>query len=162
MWDYLQTPSHCRHWDKSILSVIASGVLDKLSHLYRPLHATHLTLTFDNKCPNMFSASDLDLWTWPSIHAKPGSRSAPGLNIKVIGQTLKARECTQMDRRRDEWALPVHYLLVSRSIMSNIKGDLDRENSLTVTPKSGEVELHIAPRLAAPNIASIASTQFGK
>ena len=32
----------------------------------------------------------------------------------------------------------------------------------TVTPKSGEVELQIAPTLAAASIASTASTQFGK
>ena len=32
---------------------------------------------------------------------------------------------------------------------------------LTTTPKSGDVELHTAPRLAAANIAITASEQFG-
>ena len=33
---------------------------------------------------------------------------------------------------------------------------------LTETPKSGDVELQIAPILAVANIASIANEQFGK
>ena len=37
-----------------------------------------------------------------------------------------------------------------------------RKNWLTVTPKSGEVTLQIAPMLATANMASMASVQLGR
>ena len=38
----------------------------------------------------------------------------------------------------------------------------DQSFVLTVTPKSGDVQVHVAPRLAVANMASTARAQFGR